>query len=403
MDLRASKAAAANAGLRRGMGQLKIEESAAQAGQSASSLRESQRSQQERERPHGMPAARRDRPGVQAEGSTPRRVSAPGTMASPQVRRDGPAVDEGSSSASHFLSTSPVLSENTLQVLEPPSKYQMFKGLSNVVGAMYDPALVRFWHAQGDARIGQKAEAMVRCSDGVVRRFPSADSNGEVYGNQIRGGRIYDIPADFVTNRIGGFELTEDGRHAAFMVNGYHVSPIRFDGKFKAYPLPNNRVMVPQVGFRACTVACEQMMLFDHGYIGFDNTHGYTVPQPLLESRGEIPSFMHSLQSFTGVAPVLVEHQISYKTNRLGASHESRVHAWRDIADKIDEMGPCSLWNKGHVLMLDRIREEKGKFYLTIREPFHGTSLEFRDSEKFFPDAPRDNTPIKAIFLPSKT
>lgn len=36
------------------------------------------------------------------------------------------------------------------------------------------------------------------------------------------------------------------------------------------------------------------------------------------------------------------------------------------------------------MLMLDNVRESKGKFFLSIRDPFHGTSLEIQESAEFF-------------------
>ncbi|MCC4622401.1 hypothetical protein LL965_20935 [Xanthomonas cassavae CFBP 4642] len=239
------------------------------------------------------------------------------------------------------------------------------------------------------------AEPMVRCSDGRIRRYPPSKGTSSHYVDQVAQGLIYDIPSDRVTHRFGSIEPSADRKHASFVADGYSISPIQI-GQFKAYPLPGGRFMVPQLGFKDCTHACELMMLLDHGAVSIDDKYKASR----LGFRREMLEIMESLQSRTGRTSQIVTHRINYKSGLLGP-HESRKTAWRDLSSKIDEMGPCILSKGGHVVMLDKVREEKGNFYLTIREPFHGTSLEFRDTSEFFRDhlGKKENVTVEAVFL----
>lgn len=118
-------------------------------------------------------------------------------------------------------------------------------------------------------------------------------------------------------------------------------------------------------------------------------------------NRRDISDLMRSIQARTGWTPVRMEYEISYRTS-FGRAHSSRKQAWRDLANKIDEMGPCVFRKGRHVVMLDGIREANGKFHLTIREPFHGTSLEFRDTAQFFAcngDPAPERAHLEAVFL----
>ncbi len=57
------------------------------------------------------------------------------------------------------------------------------------------------------------------------------------------------------------------------------------------------------------------------------------------------------------------------------------------------------------MVMLDGIREANGQFHLSIRDPFHGTAVEFRDTAKFFADqfGTPDRAHIEAVFLKRPT
>ncbi|WP_208619533.1 hypothetical protein [Xanthomonas populi] len=108
------------------------------------------------------------------------------------------------------------------------------------------------------------------------------------------------------------------------------------------------------------------------------------------------------MSASTGMDPVSLEYEnVSYKKSLMGGLHETRRDALRDLGKKIDEMGSCIFAKGAHVLMLDGVREYKGKFYLSIREPFHGEVLEFKDTKEFFRDnsGVRDKVSFQAIFL----
>ncbi|GKT27218.1 hypothetical protein [Acidovorax sp. SUPP3334] len=207
---------------------------------------------------------------------------------------------------------------------------------------------------------------------------------------------IYSVPSDRVTQRFGGVEATND-QQQAFVVDGYAVSPIRIGG-FDAYPMPNGKFMVPQPGFRDCTFACELMMRLDHQKISIDSDLGPSD----MGRRRDMPEIMASLHSTTGKEPVLFKYEnVSYKKNLMGQVHQTRKDALRDLGKKIEQMGPCILSKGSHVVMLDGVRKHKGEFYLTIREPFHGEALEFKDSKEFFRDqnGTSDKVDFEAIFL----
>lgn len=388
---------AAYADMQRRMNELQVDQSPQHPAQSPQPGWESQRPRQALRRPDGMPAGRRERRSANTEGRTRRRAELPASPQTSAARGQRSSAGASSSSA-QFAPPSPVLTHSTHRPLHPASDFRGFEGVSNIVGAMYEKPSAAYG-IPAHVKYGPLAEPMVRCSDGLVRRFPSAGDSSSNYMAQVEKGLIYDAPADRVTKRIGGFSVSGNGSHAAFEVDGYAVSPIKVGWQFQAYPLPNGKVLVPQPGFRDCTNACELMMMFDHGHIGFHNADRYEGEN--MGNRRELSEIMASLQHKTGWTPVMVEHDISYKKGTFGSAHPSRKQAWRDLAKKINEMGPCIFAKGGHVVMLDGIRESQGKFHLTIREPFHGTSLEFRDTAKFFADQFRtpDRVHLEAIFL----
>jgi len=280
-----------------------------------------------------------------------------------------------------------------------PSEFRGFEGMPNIVGAMYDPGPVRLSMVPPGVKLGDLAEPMVRCNDGAIRRYPASGESLRTYKTQVQQGLIYDVPAKYVTRHIGGLKLSADGRSAGFEVNGVRVSPAMVGHHFTAYPLPNGRMLVPQPNFMDCTAACELMMLLDHGHLDLEAADAHGASR--IMRRRENPEIMESLQDHSGRTPVEVVHHVSYKKGLLGTANPGPKRAWRDLGRKIDEMGPCILSKGSHVVMLDGVRESGGKIHLTIREPFHGSSLEFRDTGKFFDNdrGAREDVAIKAIFL----
>ncbi|MCC4617313.1 hypothetical protein LL972_15120, partial [Xanthomonas campestris pv. asclepiadis] len=284
--------------------------------------------------------------------------------------------------------------QETLRVIRAKETSRTYKKVTNVVGIIdtLEPGpgemIQRDW----------TAEPMVRCSDSVVRRYPSPGwEPSPNYLSQISEGWIYSAPSDRVTQRFGALGVTDDNQRA-FMVAGHPVSPISIDD-FEAYALPNGKFMVPQPGFTDCSSACELMMRLDHQEISVVGNSG----RLFMGARRSMSEIASSLRAKTGMEPVSLQYKnISYKRILWGGLHEARKGALRDIGKKIDEMGPCIFSAAGHVVMLDGVREGKENFYLSIREPFHGEVLEFKDTRKFFfrdrKDA-NDVVDFEAIFL----
>lgn len=391
---------AAYAELHQRISGLELEQDAAAAGQPVST-NSPRRSGRVLQRPDGMPAGRRVGMRSLADGPMRRRAPLPRRLLSATLPSGSRTAVGEASSSRQSPPNSPVLPEGPHRSVYPAAEFSHFRGISTIVGAMYErpPAA---YGIPPDIKYAPMAEPMVRCSDGAVRRFPRAEGDNDRYFSQLGKGIIYDVPAKYVTKRMGGINLAADAKHAAFEVNGNAVSPIQVGWQFKAYPLGNGKVLVPQPGFRDCTEACELMMMFDHGHINRETAHGY---EAALGKTRETANMMASLRRRTGCTPILVEHDLSYKTGLFGAVHSSRKQAWRDLASKLNEMGPCILRKSGHMVMLDGIREANGQFHLSIRDPFHGTAVEFRDTAKFFADqfGTPDRAHIEAVFLKRPT
>lgn len=244
------------------------------------------------------------------------------------------------------------------------------------------------------------AEPYIRAKDGVVRRFPEIRGQFGHFAEQIKNGLIYDAPAQLTTKRFAGLEVSGDGKKPVFVANGVSVPAIKF-GHFSVYPLPGNRFMVPQPAFKDCSAACELMLLLDHGKVDLEDLNSSKVYAS--NTARDTRAVMHSIKLATGLEPFQVTHELSYKSS-LFSKDRSRKVAWRDLAEKIDQYGPCILGKGGHMLMLDNVRESKGKFFLSIRDPFHGTSLEIQESAEFFNSGSKapDHGQVEAIFLPSE-
>lgn len=276
--------------------------------------------------------------------------------------------------------------------LESPATFGRLGNMKNVVGVIDHSA-----GEKPDPRLGPHfrlslAEPMVQCADGIVRRF-AAGARSE----HIASGEIHDVPSHRVTRHIAGIEVSADFKQAAFMVEGFPVSPAKMGG-FTVYPMPGGRFMVPQPGANDCASACELMMLLDNGVASIG---GNSPPLPMTGVRRNDHEIMATLQEKTGRTPVKFKHEINYKTGLFGGTHASRKETWRDLSQKIDELGSCILTKNGHDVMLDKVREDNGKFFLTIRDPYHGTCMEFEDSAEFFPSlsGSKKAVVVEAIFL----
>jgi hypothetical protein len=107
---------------------------------------------------------------------------------------------------------SPVMAHSTHKPPVHPSEFRDFEGMSRVVGAMYDDPGPAYMLPPG-VKVSSLAEPMVRCSDGAVRRYPRSEDSSQNYRAQVGRGLIYDVPAEYVTNHIGGIKLSADGTH----------------------------------------------------------------------------------------------------------------------------------------------------------------------------------------------
>ncbi|MEC3886846.1 hypothetical protein [Xanthomonas campestris] len=355
--------------------------------------RSTQNSQTADRMPEGMPPMRPPRRHRHTSNASSARSTTSNLVTANAGLREARHQGEAGPS-SRLPPKSPVASDKTFKTIRAKETSHIYKNVPNVVGII--DTLGPRW----DVRLGPRdwgSELMVRCSDGLVRRYPTFERLPDAnYLSQIAEGLIYSAPSDSVTRRFGGVEATNDHQQA-FMVDGYAVSPIRI-GSFDAYPIPNGKFMVLQPSFRDCTFACELMMRLDHHKISVDGNSG-----PMDKGRRrDMPEIASSLSANTGMEPVLLEYKnVSYKKSLMGSLHETRRDALRDLGKKINEMGSCIFSKGGHVLMLDGVREHRGKFYLSIREPFHGEAIEFKDTKDFFRDnnGVKDKVSFQAIFL----
>ncbi len=199
-------------------------------------------------------------------------------------------------------------SSDTYQLLSSPGRSHA--SVPGIVGVVADP------EAFNDPYLGPTAnewtaQPFIRGSDGRVRRYPASGGASANYTQQVKAGTIYDGMPGQVTQRHAGFELSADNRQAAFMVDGFPVSPIKA-GEFSVYPLPGGKFMVPQPGFSDCTYACEMMLLLDHGKIDLANAND----RPSCTGvRGSTAKVVESLRNRPGVQPLTVQHNIKFGRN----------------------------------------------------------------------------------------
>lgn len=236
--------------------------------------------------------------------------------------------------------------------------------------------------------------SFVRCADGEIRRFPGTFDANPTFKSQIKSGMIYDSDKKHIVTCVAGYKFNSKDGTGAFEVEGVKQKPVFKDGNIEVYKLGKNRHMVPQPNFRSCTYACENMLLMDQGYLRPDK------PLIMPDTRRESPEILKSIKQNTrGVDPIVFEISLDPKKTNSAAI--------KDLKNKIEKFGPCLFTIGGHDRMLDEIQEKNGKFFFTIRDPFHGTcnvveglnpllisDMRFKNDNK---------KTLRAFFLPRKT
>lgn len=239
-------------------------------------------------------------------------------------------------------------------------------------------------------------DVLATSSDGAVRRYPPLSDGRR---DLMATGTICDIPAAHVKQRIGGIELTPDRQSAAFMVNGRPVPPLKL-GRFQGHPLPDGKLLVLQPDQDQGAMACALMLLLDQGHLTPGRADRF---QPEEGHRAaSLQGITGQLKAMTGQEPVVVSHEANF--HQFGRRHAARNAFWKAMADRIGTLGPAILnRGRGHV-MLDNVRKEGGSYRITIRDPFHGTCVEFKDTHDFFKDLDHSEgkATLDAVFLPRR-
>lgn len=234
----------------------------------------------------------------------------------------------------------------------------------------------------------------VRCADGEIRRYPG--SHGHYTSeNQIKKGQIYDSERQHIKTHIAGYKFDARDGSGAFEVNGIKQKPIFKGGDVEVYKLGRNRHMIPQPNFTSCTYACENMLLMDQGYLSPDKL--IRMPE---NSKRETEHILHSIKKNTGgVEPIVLNITFDLK--------KTNSDAIKRLQKEIKERGPCIIGEGGHARILDEIHEEKGKYFFTIRDPFHGTCNVIKGQQALFIknlllDDRNEKRELNAVFLPPK-
>lgn len=239
-------------------------------------------------------------------------------------------------------------------------------------------------------------DVLATSTDGAVRRYPPLSDGRR---DLMATGAICDIPAAHVKQRIGGIELTPDRHSAAFMVNGRPVPPLKL-GRFQGHPLPDGRMLVLQPDQDQGAMACALMLLLDQGHLPPGRADQF---QPEEGHRAaSLQGITGPLKAMAGLEPVVVSHEANF--HQFGRRHAARNAFWKEMADRIGTLGPAILdRGRGHVV-LDNVRKEGGSYRITIRDPFHGTCVEFKDTHDFFKDLDHSGgkATLDAVFLPRR-
>ncbi len=239
-------------------------------------------------------------------------------------------------------------------------------------------------------------DVLATSTDGAVRRYPRLSDGRR---DLMAIGTIRDIPAVHVKQRIGGIELTPDRQSAAFMVNGRPVPPLKL-GPFQGHPLPDGKLLVLQPDQDQGAMACALMLLLDQGHLPPGQADQF---QPGVGHQGAtLQGIIGKLRSMTGQEPVVVTHEANF--HQFGRRHAARNAFWKAMADRIGTLGPAILDKGGSHVMLDSVRKEGRSYRIAIRDPFHGTCVEFKDTHDFFKDLDHSEgkATLDAVFLPRR-
>lgn len=264
----------------------------------------------------------------------------------------------------------------------------IYNRMKNVVGAV--DKLIEPWNPLTHGAWEWHAEPLVKCSDGLVRRYPISRRKNSDYQCQIQLGAIYDSPAARISQYFGGLTLSACGQRMEFVLNRHIIQPIAV-GEGRAYPLSAHRYLVPQVGFGDSAAACIDMLLLDKGKHPLHDIK--TGQRSTMGTATTLHDIANELKQLSGLQPITADYLLTYMTDT--SPHPSRQAAWRDIARQLELHGPCIL-NKGrHFVVLDKVRESHGRHYLTLRDPFHGSYLEAEESAEFFRSSGATHYPVK--------
>ena len=270
-------------------------------------------------------------------------------------------------------------------------------------------------------RGSNRNNTFVEGPDGKIRRFPVDEGSsdliesepdrpletiGRTFRKQIAF--IYDAPRAAIHETLAEYAIDPEAGTMVFKVGGEAVQSI--NGRFGVYPLPDGKWMVPQIEFRGCTHACEEMLLAegkpaaqvqkqmkDFGGLG------ETTGRPSLTARSSATrrnqeEQISSLKKRAGRTPIVVTGKEIGSTASIGK-----------LKTALAENGPCILGMHGHVRILDQIEESAEGTVFTLRDPFSASFLKVKEHDAFWrsPEAPSSNTAgaattcsWDAIFLP---
>ncbi len=212
---------------------------------------------------------------------------------------------------------------------------------------------------------------------------------------------MYDAHSDSILERKAGYVMDAQCATVWFEVDGKPVSSICEYPL--AYALPDGSWMIPQPELRACTYACEEMLLAE-GKSKAEVLEQFSDPCSKLRpgrgsafSRREPDDVCDSLEQRSGCKPVVIEGD--------GLTSQDVI---QNLKAGLAAHGPCIFEVNDHARILDAIEETADGLLLTVRDPFSATVLKIKPHETFWTRRMEgDPTATKsrkwdAIFLPKK-